>query len=87
MQAIDLSGQKKRDAAFIRYAHQRDMGRVCILPSILAVRDARYPLSVLQDVEWGELYDLQADPGRAGACRPQSHAYGVGIAGRKGRGT
>ncbi len=34
-----------------------------ISPNVHTIRDTRFRLSVLQDVAWGELYDLHADPG------------------------
>jgi arylsulfatase A-like enzyme len=63
MQGLDLFGQRTRDAAFIQYAHQKDMDEIGVPPNIHSVRDSRFRLSVLQDVDWGELYDLETDPG------------------------
>ncbi|MEO1238498.1 MAG: sulfatase-like hydrolase/transferase, partial [Pseudomonadota bacterium] len=63
MQGRDVFGQTGRATAFIQYAHQKDMDEIGIPPNIHTVRDGRFRLSVLQDVEWGELYDLETDPG------------------------
>ncbi|MEM1237966.1 MAG: sulfatase-like hydrolase/transferase [Pseudomonadota bacterium] len=63
MQGQDLFGQGGRDAAFIQYAHQKAMDDIGVPPNIHTVRDRRFRLSVLQDMDWGELYDLEADPG------------------------
>ncbi|MEM1363865.1 MAG: sulfatase-like hydrolase/transferase [Pseudomonadota bacterium] len=63
MQGQDLFGRQTRPAAFIQYAHQKDMDEIGLPPNIHTVRDARFRLSVLQDMDWGELYDLETDPG------------------------
>ena len=63
MQGRDLFGDHQREAAFIQYAHQKRMDQIGLPPNIHTVHDGRLRLSVLQDVEWGELYDLSVDPG------------------------
>ncbi|MEN8840265.1 MAG: sulfatase-like hydrolase/transferase [Octadecabacter sp.] len=63
MQGLDLFGATTRDAAFIQYAHQKGMDAIGVPPNIHTVRDSRFRLSVLQDMDWGELYDLDNDPG------------------------
>jgi arylsulfatase A-like enzyme len=63
MQGRDLFGEDQRSAAFIQYAHQKDMDQIGLPPNIHSVRDDQFRLSVLQDMEWGELYDLSSDPG------------------------
>jgi len=63
MQGQDLFGSKQRPAAFIQYAHQNKMDELGVPPQIHSVRDHRYRLSVLHGMDWGELYDLQQDPG------------------------
>ncbi|MEQ3626230.1 MAG: sulfatase-like hydrolase/transferase [Celeribacter sp.] len=63
MQGLNLLGEKKREAAFVQYAHQKPMEEIGVPPNIHTIRDARYRLSVLQDVDWGEFYDLDTDPG------------------------
>lgn len=63
MQGMNLFGTKAREAAFIQYAHQKDMDEIGLPPNIHSLRDPRFRLSVLQDMTWGELYDLEADPG------------------------
>ncbi|MEM9435288.1 MAG: sulfatase-like hydrolase/transferase [Pseudomonadota bacterium] len=62
MQGQDLFGPA-RESAFIQYAHQKEMDEIGVSPNILTVRDRRFRLSVLQDMGWGELYDLEGDPG------------------------
>jgi arylsulfatase A-like enzyme len=60
---IEGSRADVRDAAFVQFDTQRPLigdigpGRVHTLI------DARYRLSLYHGVEWGELYDLQSDPG------------------------
>lgn len=63
MQGRNLFAQAGRPAAFIQYAHQKEMDQLGVPPNIHSIRDRRFRLSVLQDMEWGELYDLSADPG------------------------
>lgn len=63
MQGGDLFGCFPRDNAFIQYAHQGAMDEIGVPPLIHSIRDARYRLSVLHGMEWGELYDLEEDPG------------------------
>ena len=63
MQGRNLFGHTGRDAAFIQYAHQKEMDQIGIPPNIHTVRDGRFRMSVFQDMSWGELYDLESDPG------------------------
>ncbi len=63
MRGRDLFDGEARAEALIQYAHQRRMDEIGISPNIHTIRDARFRLSVLRDVAWGELYDLHADPG------------------------
>ncbi|MEM9231642.1 MAG: sulfatase-like hydrolase/transferase [Pseudomonadota bacterium] len=63
MQGQDLINGSDRSAAFIQYAHQKPMDGLAVRPHVHSVRDARYRLSVFQGMDWGELYDLDADPG------------------------
>lgn len=63
MQGLDLFGNAERNAAFVQYAHQKAMDEIGVPPNIHTIRDARFRLSVLQDIDWGELYDLEVDPG------------------------
>ncbi|MEM9341966.1 MAG: sulfatase-like hydrolase/transferase [Pseudomonadota bacterium] len=58
-----LFSDPPRDTAFVQYAHQKEMDEIGVTPNIHTVRDDRYRLSVLQDMDWGELYDIEADPG------------------------
>lgn len=63
MQGLDLFGDRSRDAAFIQYAHQKELDELGLPPNIHSVRSDRYRLSVLEGFSWGELYDLENDPG------------------------
>ncbi|MEM6498263.1 MAG: sulfatase-like hydrolase/transferase [Pseudomonadota bacterium] len=63
MQGENLFGQQGRDVAFIQYAHQKEMDEIGVSPNIHTVRDGRYRLSILQNMTWGELYDIDEDPG------------------------
>ncbi|WP_419907252.1 sulfatase [Hoeflea sp.] len=63
MQGLDLFGGGARDAAFIQYAHQQEMDGLALAPIIHSIRDNRYRLSVVHGLDWGEVYDLDDDPG------------------------
>lgn len=63
MQGRDLMNGLDRSAAFIQYAHQKPMDGLAVRPHVHTVRDARFRLSVFQGMNWGELYDLDNDPG------------------------
>ena len=63
MQGRDLFGTPAREAAYIQYAHQKPMDGLGTPPNINSVNDGRFRLSVLHGMDWGELYDRQADPG------------------------
>ena len=52
-----------RDVAFIQYDHQRPNEALGGVPRVHTLVDRRWRLSVFDGVEWGELYDLEADPG------------------------
>lgn len=65
--AIGMQGRSLlhggRDVAFIQYDHQSVSAGLGMPPRIHTVRDARYRLSMFDGVAWGELYDLETDPG------------------------
>jgi arylsulfatase A-like enzyme len=65
--AIGMLGQSLlkdgRDDAFIQYDHQKDNPGIGIGPRVHTLRTARWRLSIFDKVAWGELYDLDADPG------------------------
>lgn len=63
MQGLNLFGDCARDAAFIQYAHQKPMDVLNVPPHVHSVHDGRYRLSLFQGMNWGELYDLETDPG------------------------
>lgn len=62
MQGLDVTNQHRKNA-FIQYTHQKNMQGLNIPPHIHTLRNDRYRLSVIEGVEWGELYDLEKDPG------------------------
>ncbi len=63
MQGRSLLGGAGRDAAFIQYDHQRPNAALGGPPRVHTLVDARWRLSVYDGLQWGELYDLRADPG------------------------
>lgn len=63
MQGRDVLGSVPRDEVFIQYSHQKNMDEIGIPPNIHTIRDGRYRLSVPEGLSWGELYDLESDPG------------------------
>jgi arylsulfatase A-like enzyme len=53
-----------RDYAFIQYDHQHPSpGSDGVPPRVHTLIDGRYRLSVFHGTGWGELYDLESDPG------------------------
>ncbi len=52
-----------RDLAFIQYDHQKDNPGIGIGPRVHTIRRGDWRLSVIDGVDWGELYDLASDPG------------------------
>jgi arylsulfatase A-like enzyme len=52
-----------RDSVFIQYDHQHPCAGTDVLPRVHTLIDERYRLSVFHGTGWGELYDLEADPG------------------------
>jgi len=54
---------KHRDAVMIQYEHQAPVAGSSALPRIHSLIDGRWRLSVFQHASWGELYDLENDPG------------------------
>ncbi len=54
---------KGRTAAFVQYDHQRPNEAIGGVPRIHTLVDERWRMSLFDGVEWGELYDFQADPG------------------------
>ncbi|OWV46173.1 sulfatase [Mameliella alba] len=52
-----------RDAALVQYDHQKENPNIGIGPRVHTLRTERWRLSLICGVEWGELYDLEADPG------------------------
>jgi arylsulfatase A-like enzyme len=56
-------GAPVRDGVFIQYDHQHDSPGTNVPPRVHTLIDGRYRLSVFYGTGWGELYDLQDDPG------------------------
>jgi arylsulfatase A-like enzyme len=52
-----------RDSVFIQYDHQSPSPGTDTPPRVHSIIDRRYRLSVFHGTGWGELYDLEADPG------------------------
>ena len=63
MQGRSLLQEGGRDAAFIQYDHQKENPGIGIGPRVHTIRRGRWRLSLVDGVAWGELYDLEADPG------------------------
>jgi len=62
MQGISLLTES-RDHAFIQYDHQKTNPGIGVGPRVHTIRDDRWRLSMFESVAWGELYDLESDPG------------------------
>ena len=57
-------GKPVRDCVFIQYDHQHPSpGSDGVPPRVHTLIDGRYRLSVFHGTGWGELYDLDSDPG------------------------
>jgi hypothetical protein len=52
-----------RDSVFIQYDHQLPSPGTDVPSRVHTLIDRRYRLSVFHGTGWGELYDLEADPG------------------------
>jgi arylsulfatase A-like enzyme len=52
-----------RDAALIQYDHQKDNPGLGIGPRVHTLRAGEWRLSLFEGVDWGELYNLECDPG------------------------
>jgi arylsulfatase A-like enzyme len=58
-----LGGGAVRDSVFIQYDHQASNPGTGVPARVHSLIDDRYRLSVFHGTGWGELYDLQNDPG------------------------
>src|SRR5581483_6710181 len=58
-----LAGQAVRDNVFIQYDSQPPLAGAKIPARVHSLIDGRYRISVFHGTGWGELYDLQNDPG------------------------
>ena len=56
-------GEGPRDSVFIQYDHQVSSPGTNVPARVHTLIDGRYRLSVFHGTGWGELYDLQNDPG------------------------
>lgn len=68
MQGVSLlpaigAGVAVRDSVFIQYDHQAPSPGTDIPPRVHTLIDGRYRISVFHGNGWGELYDLEEDPG------------------------
>jgi len=65
--AIGMQGQSLlnagREFAFIQYDHQKETPGIGLAPRVHTLRIENWRISLFDGVEWGELYDLSADPG------------------------
>src|SRR5215468_12644911 len=52
-----------RESVFIQYDHQHPSPGTEVAPRVHSLIDRRYRISVFHGTGWGELYDLEADPG------------------------
>ena len=57
------SGGDARDSVFIQYDHQHPSPGTDVPPRVHTLIDERWRLSVFHGTGWGELYDLENDPG------------------------
>lgn len=63
LSAIGPRGTPVRDCAFVQYEHQMANKDVDHMPRWHTIVDRRYRMTVMSDSSYGELYDLQNDPG------------------------
>jgi arylsulfatase A-like enzyme len=56
-------GETQRDEVLIQYDHQRPDPSLGKPPRVHSIIDRRWRLSVYDGADWGELYDLERDPG------------------------
>ncbi len=56
-------GETQRDEVLIQYDHQRPDPGLGKPPRVQSIIDRRWRLSVYDGADWGELYDLERDPG------------------------
>lgn len=61
MQGLSLLSES-REAAFIQYEHQKVNRGLGISPRIHTVRSRDWRLSIIDGIEWGEIYHLLEDP-------------------------
>jgi arylsulfatase A-like enzyme len=52
-----------QDDILVQYDHQRINAGLGLAPRVHSLIDARWRISVFKGVDWGELYDLENDPG------------------------
>ncbi len=61
--AMGADGRPVRDCAFVQYEHQMPDKDVDHMPRWHTIVDQRYRMTVMSDSGFGELYDLETDPG------------------------
>lgn len=62
MQGKSLFG-RPRESALIQYDHQADNPGLGMPPRVHTLRTQKWRLSLFDGADWGELYDLENDPG------------------------
>ena len=63
-----LSGGPVARRVFIQYDHQASSPGTDVPARVHTLIDGRYRLSVFHGTGWGELYDLEDDPGEFDNC-------------------
>jgi arylsulfatase A-like enzyme len=63
LKAISGAPGTGRSGAFIQYDHQKEAPGLDIPPRVHTLVDRAWRISVFDGVAWGELYNLEADPG------------------------
>ncbi len=63
LKAVSERDVALRDSVFIQYDHQAPNAKTGRPPRVHSLVDGRWRLSVFEGEEWGELYDLENDPG------------------------
>jgi arylsulfatase A-like enzyme len=58
-----FDGKAVRDSVFIQYDHQASSPGTDVPARVHSLIDGRYRISVFHGTGWGELYDLESDPG------------------------